>query len=145
MSRSGYTDDWSKQWSMIRYRGAVASAIRGARGQAFLREMAAALDAMPVKRLMPDSFEEHDGVCALGCVAKARGMDMSKLDPEYMPQVAHQFGIAPALAKEIVYENDDEYELYTHNETPEKRFTRVRAWVSEQIKPPTSNPSTETE
>lgn len=52
MSRSGYTDDTEDQWSLIRYRGAVASAIRGARGQAFLREMLTALDAMPEKRLI---------------------------------------------------------------------------------------------
>ena len=51
MSRSGYVDDMCDQWAMIRYRGAVRSAIRGRRGQAFLREMLAALDAMPEKRL----------------------------------------------------------------------------------------------
>jgi hypothetical protein len=37
MSRSGYSDDL-ENWSLIRWRGAVASAIRGRRGQAFLRE-----------------------------------------------------------------------------------------------------------
>jgi hypothetical protein len=47
MSRSGYSDDHS-EWDLIRWRGAVASAIRGKRGQAFLRELLVALDAMPV-------------------------------------------------------------------------------------------------
>jgi hypothetical protein len=51
VSRSGYVDDMCDEWALIRYRGAVASAIRGKRGQAFLREMLAALDAMPEKRL----------------------------------------------------------------------------------------------
>lgn len=35
MSRSGYTDDCDG-WQLIMYRGAVASAIRGARGQRLL-------------------------------------------------------------------------------------------------------------
>lgn len=56
MSRSGYTDDgWddeSAQWAAIRYAGALKSAVRGKKGQAFLRELLAALDAMPVKRLI---------------------------------------------------------------------------------------------
>ncbi|KGC50992.1 hypothetical protein DO66_5867 [Burkholderia pseudomallei] len=36
MSRSGYSDDCGG-WSLIRWRGAVNSAIKGARGQKFLR------------------------------------------------------------------------------------------------------------
>jgi len=38
MSRSGYSDDCDV-WALIRWRGAVKSAIRGARGQAMLREL----------------------------------------------------------------------------------------------------------
>lgn len=44
MSRSGYNDDCDG-WALIRWRGAVNSAINGKRGQAFLRELVAALDA----------------------------------------------------------------------------------------------------
>ena len=61
MSRSGYTDDgWddeSAQWASIRYAGALKSAMRGKRGQAFLKELLAALDAMPVKRLIREHLE----------------------------------------------------------------------------------------
>lgn len=40
MSRSGYCDDGDYgQWEMIMWRGAVTSAFRGKRGQAFLKEM----------------------------------------------------------------------------------------------------------
>lgn len=52
MSRSGYADWCDDNWAMIRWRGAVASAVRGKRGQAFLRELATTLDAMPEKRLI---------------------------------------------------------------------------------------------
>ena len=39
MSRSGYSDDLDN-WDLIRWRGQVSSAIRGKRGQGFLRELA---------------------------------------------------------------------------------------------------------
>lgn len=48
MSRSGYSNDGE---NIAMWRGQVASAIRGKRGQAFLRELVEALDAMPEKRL----------------------------------------------------------------------------------------------
>lgn len=85
MSRSGYSDDIDN-WDLIKWRGQVASAIRGKRGQLFLRELLAALDALPN---------------------------------------AHQ------LVQEIEFINDDDF---CYDETPEKRFTRVRAWVVESIK-----------
>jgi hypothetical protein len=41
MSRSGYSDDCDG-WALIRWRGAVNSAIKGRRGQQALREIVAA-------------------------------------------------------------------------------------------------------
>src|SRR6185295_11408998 len=81
LSRSGYSDD-GERWDLIRYRGAVASAIRGARGQTFLKEILAALDAMPEKKLIANELEEDGQVCALGALGKARGLDMAGIDPE---------------------------------------------------------------
>lgn len=107
MSRSGYSDDCDG-WALIRWRGAVNSAIKGERGQAFLRELAAALDAMPEKRLIADELETVDGdFCTIGVLGAARGIDMSKLDPDDREAVAAAFNIAPALAAEIVFENDE--------------------------------------
>jgi|SRR5579871_446217 len=133
MSRSGYSDD-CEQWDLIRWRGAVKSAIKGRRGQAFLKEMLAALDALPVKALVAHEIEDGDAVCAIGAVGKARGVDMSKIDPEDRATVAGKFGIAEALAAEIVFMND-EWEGYWKEETPEARFTRMRAWIGSQIRP----------
>ena len=131
MSRSGYVEDWDDNWQIIMGRGAVASAIKGKRGQALLREMLAALDAMPEKRLIAAKLEKDGCVCALGAVGKARGVSMSGVDPEDKYAVADLFGVAPALAAEIVYEND-EGAFYT--ETPEARFQRMRRWVEGQIR-----------
>lgn len=107
MSRSGYSDDCDG-WDLIRWRGAVTSAIKGKRGQEFFRELAAALDAMPEKRLIADELQTADGeFCTIGVLGAARGIDMSKLDPDDREAVAAAFNIAPALAAEIVHENDE--------------------------------------
>lgn len=127
MSRSGYSDDYEDNSAYL-YRGAVNSAINGRRGQAFLRDLLAALDALPEKRLIEGELECQDGVCALGALGKARGVNMTGLDPEDADRVATTFGIASALAREIVYEND-EGGHYWNQETPEARFARVREWV----------------
>ena len=68
MSRADYTDDVDSAWAFIRYRGAVKSAICGARGQAFLREMLAALDTVADGRLISGALEENGSVCAIGAV-----------------------------------------------------------------------------
>lgn len=133
MSRSGYNEDYDgDEWSLIRWRGAVTSAIRGRRGQAFLKDLLAALDALPEQKLIKDELQYPDGsVCALGALGKARGINMSGLDPCDDSSVSHVFGIAPALAREIVFENDD---CGSGKETPEYRFHRMRRWVVAQIK-----------
>lgn len=132
MSRSGY-DDCVDGWDLIRWRGAVNSAIRGKRGQALLTEMRDALDAMPVKELIARELETEAGaVCALGAVGQARRIDMATIDPEEYEHVADAFDIAPALAREIVYINDEWY--WGREETAEARWKRVREWVEKQIK-----------
>lgn len=131
MSRSGYSDDFDG-WACIRWRGAVNAAIRGRRGQAFLREMIAALDALPEKILIADDLVDNKGdVCAIGAVGKARGLDMSAIDVEDRDSVAEAFGIAGALAAEIEYEND---EFPWHDITPRHRWQRMRKWCIENLR-----------
>lgn len=130
MSRSGYNDDVDDNWQHIMWRGRVASATRCARGQAFLRDLIAALDSMPAKRLVADHLVKEGDVCAIGSVGLARGVDMSSLDPEDPDQVAGAFNIAEPLAREIVWAND---EGAWGRETPEERWTRMRAWAERRI------------
>lgn len=132
MGRSGYVEDGDDDYPLALWRGAVERAIHGQRGQAFLREMAAALDAMPVKELHADVLVEGEKMCAIGTVAAARGIDVSKVDPFDRDEVGKVFGIAPSLASEIAYENDDDF-ARRKNETPAERWTRMRAWVDAQI------------
>lgn len=53
MSRSGYVDDCE---NLELYRATVERSIKGKRGQAFLRELAAAMDAMPEKVLIAEEL-----------------------------------------------------------------------------------------
>lgn len=130
MSRSGYGDYYFDNWDVIRWRGAVASAIRGRRGQAFLKEMLAALDALPEKKLVREDLENEYGVCALGAVGRMRGLDMSQIDPEDPEQVIGAFKISNALAREIMWYNDDAW----WHLTDEQRFEKMRNWVAKKIK-----------
>lgn len=133
MSRSGYSNDCD---NLQLWRGAVDQAIRGKRGQKLLRDMLAALDAMPVKRLIAGELITCDGeCCALGAVAMARDLDVTDLDESDRDQVGKAFNIAPALAAEIAYVNDEEdgYPRRSADETPEQRFERMRKWVAGQI------------
>lgn len=132
MSRSGYHDDGDDTLALGRWRAQVASAIRGRRGQSFLKELAAAMDAMPEKILITGELINPEGdCCAIGVVCKARGLDVRQVDEHAPDEVGRFVDIAHQLAAEIAYEND-EYGL--RNETPEQRWARMRAWVSEQIR-----------
>ena len=108
MSRSGYNNDNIEDpWRWIMWRGAVASAIRGARGQAFLRELIDTLDAMPKKTLVVGELQADGEFCALGVVGQARGIDLTTLDTENWRQISDTFDIARPLAREIMFENDE--------------------------------------
>lgn len=139
MSRSGYSDDCDDQWGLIRWRGAVASAIRGRKGQAFLRELLAALDELPDKELIAHSFQEGGGVCTLGAVCQRRGVAPPVLpDPDdwtddFDPRAfaKQALSIPDALAAEIMFHNDEG--AWDVRETPRARWERMRSWVVEHI------------
>lgn len=138
MSRSGYSD-YCEGNELHLWRGAVESAIRGKRGQAFLREMRDALDAMPEKVLISGGLrDEHGDVCAMGAVCVKRGLEIPKLDEDddygYRDEVAKLLGIAPALAAEIAFMNDDD--LAFRGDSPKGRWKYMREWVEENIRPP---------
>jgi hypothetical protein len=132
MSRSGYTYDMDDQWQLIRWRGAVASALNGRRGQDFLKEMLAALDKIEDQRLISGDLVCEGEVCALGAVGLARHLEMADIDPEDRDTVADFFGVAHAMACEIMYEND---EGGSFKETNEERYVRMRCWVINHLKP----------
>lgn len=131
MSRSGYSDDCDfDSWANICWRGAVTSALRGKKGQAFLRELRDALDEMPEKRLVAGELVCADGACSLGVVAQRRGIDVTNVDPHDYDIIHRPFGISNALAREIIWEND---ESWPRPKTAEERWRKMRWWVEHQI------------
>lgn len=135
MSRHGYVEDYGgDSWELVLWRGGVQRALNGRRGQALLQEMADVMDAMPdhERQLSRGDFVDDSGmVCALGTVGQKRGLDMTGLDPEDSDTTAKVFGIAPGMAREIMYINDG---MGDDGETPESRFDRVREWLHWNIK-----------
>lgn len=165
MSRSGYTDDCDDPLAHGRWRQAVKRSLEGKRGQALLRELVDALDAMPDKRLYPGSFATPEGeFCTLGVLGAKRGTKMDDLGDEDecdTDVVGQRFGIAPAMAAEIMYLND-EYMVDTwkwvdveicgpmrpyypdwgehtrsvsipNDNHPQERWQRMRAWAVENL------------
>lgn len=129
MSRSGYSEGCDDNLSMGRWRGRVASSIRGKRGQAFLRDLLDALDAMPEKRLIQNELRKDGEMCTLGVLGAKRGINLEDIDPEDYEIIAAEFGIAAPLAQEIMYENDE----YWNRASAEKRWTYMRSWVKDHI------------
>lgn len=130
MNRSGYHDDHDDPLQLARWRGQVASALRGKRGQRFLRDLVTALDALPEKKLIEGNLEVEGAVCALGALGKHRGVDISALDTEDWEALGSTFDIAEQLAQETMYINDQG----PHRYTPEARWERVRGWAVRHIR-----------
>ena len=145
MSRSEYSNDCDI-WDLIRWRGAVTSALRGKRGQAFLREMETALLELPKKELVEGDFANQNGVCALGSVALRRKVKSGVTHEEAMKQIVKEWpqeseecgdiassrlGIARAMAKEIMFLNDDDF--FYSREKPQARYERILKWVRDKI------------
>ncbi|MFO3704392.1 hypothetical protein ACI6Q5_05270 [Xanthomonas codiaei] len=132
MSRSGYSDDIDDPLALGRWRAQVASSMRGKRGQALLRDLIAALDALPERKLIAHTVEQDGCFCALGAVAHLRGTDLDQgpnggTDYDFMAdRAAARLNIAEQLAQEVVYMND---EASLWNETPESRWARMRQWA----------------
>lgn len=135
MSRSGYSDDYD-DGLLAMWRGQVASAIRGRRGQKFLRDLIEALDALPEKKLIRDDLIHADGaVCALGAVGVKRGVaGLELLDPEDHQTLSGVFDIAHQLVQEVEWMNDEG----AWNDTPETRWQRMRRWAESCLVPVTA-------
>lgn len=108
-----------------------------------MRDLLDALDAMPVKRLIAHELRERatevlpkvfvgGEVCTLGAIGVQRSVALESIDPEDHGTLGQIFNISGPLVQEIESENDEG----SWNETPEKRWLRMRRWVASNIKPP---------
>lgn len=147
MSRfdDGYDEDYPNQFAL--YHANVKRAMKGRRGQAFLKELEEALLALPEKKLIEGRLCEAGKVCAMGALAlKRRTSTGEKIEDafkwleneapgegyagdtaEFMEK---HFGILQCLSIETAYTND---ERCRKPWTEETRYETVLGWVRENI------------
>jgi hypothetical protein len=132
--------------------------LEGAKGQAALKELEAALLALPEKKLLysefiigPDSDDPNGGVCAMAAIALKRKMDtglsrreavlailnevpgsvMDDSDSEGVAATAAYLGLKHVFAYAVIEQNDE----YGGRRTlPEDRYKNILAWVQARIK-----------
>lgn len=132
MSRSGYSEDYE---DCELFEQAVFRAICGRRGQALLKDMLAALNALPHKRLIANELISTRGeVCAIASVMIARGIATDGYHFDDDPyncaeRIASKLNIATSLAQEIQHLNDEVCEC----KTPEQRYEYIHSWVRQHI------------
>ena len=118
-------DGPEEQWAWIRFRGQVASAIRGRRGQATLKQAAEAMERLPRRQLITGELCDGTGVCVVGAVIyddfkskglspkaawnKLRGLSrkIGRDAYEIEEYAVKELGFTRALANEVQFENDE--------------------------------------
>jgi hypothetical protein len=135
MSRLYYEDDGDYSLEGLQ-QGWLRSAIKGKRGQQFLRDLVAALDALPIPELSSGALEDSETgcCCAFGAVRRFRGPDNVQLcfhpEEEDLPPsyLAEPFGVSETLAWAVVQANE---EMFQGNTEPDRRrrWEVVRSWA----------------
>jgi len=139
MSRLYYDEDWD--YSGLQ-QGWLRSAVRGKRGQSFLRELVAALDALPTPELSAGALEDEQSgcCCAFGAVRRLRGPENVKIcfhpeEEDVSPcDLAEPFGVSSTLAWAVVQVNEDMAESNTER-ARRRRWADVRAWAVRHLLP----------
>ena len=123
-------------WMEGQQAGALQSAIRGNRGQQFLHDLVAGLDALPEPKLSAGALEDEKTgcCCAFGAVRRYRGPETvplyfdpreEDLDP---PHFAEPFNVATALAWAVVEANEG-WSASNSEFAMRQRWSTVRAWA----------------
>lgn len=139
MSRLYCEDDYDYRQEGLRA-GWIRSAIRGKRGQSFLRELVTALDALPSPELSCGALEDlaTGCCCAFGAVRRLRGPESVKLwfhpeEEDTSPDdLAKPFGVSLTLAWAVVQANEDMNESNTE-QGRRRRWADVRAWAMRHL------------
>jgi hypothetical protein len=133
--RIGYSEDEDFPGQFGLWQANCRRSLKGKAGQAVLRELEQALLALPEKRLISYELKNEEGeVCAVGALAKYRGVETTKADPEEMEEVGVELGMPRLVAWKVVCVNDIELDGYgSHSITPEERYDKMLEWVRRQI------------
>jgi hypothetical protein len=148
--RISYSEDEDFPGQFELWQANCRRSIKGKDGQKVLRELEQALLALPEKRLIADELQNAEGeVCAIGALAKYRGINKTESDPEEMEDVGVELGMPRLVAWKVVCVNDVEIDghyveaygpdRYGRNlsvfvpVTPEERYATMLNWVQRQI------------
>jgi len=145
--------EYNNAWDL--WNASVNRHLGGAKGQQALRDLRAALLALPEPRLIEGRLADERGcVCTVGALALHRRTtageprekvlsDLASLikpderwneidayeSEERTIQCGRDIGLKMTMAVTLAARNDD----ISRDETPEQRFERVLAWVNERI------------
>lgn len=145
MTRISYSEDEERPGQFALWQANCRRSLQGKAGQTSLRELEHALLALPDKRLIKGVLQTEDGdVCAIGALAKYKGVAQTKADPDYeMEEVGVELGMPRLVAWKVVELNDIQiggHFDYTKGPrgqwvpaTPEERYKKVLAWVQKQL------------
>lgn len=143
MSRINYSEDEQFPGQFHLWQANCDRSLRGRPGQAALRELEAALVALPTKRLITNELDNGVDCCAIGAVVRHRGLDPEKIaeefDTEYeMEEVGVELGMPTLVAWKIVEVNDITTGSYNVRVpyTPEQRYADVLRWVRAWLQTP---------
>lgn len=143
--RISYSDEEETPGQFELWQANCRRSLAGRAGQRSLRELEAALVALPSKRLIAGALDDEDGdVCAIGALVKAKGIT-PEADPDYeMEDVGVECGMPRLVAWKVVEMNDVEFDTTQDVSqlpkwrrralTPEERYEKVLAWVRRQVK-----------
>lgn len=159
--RISYSEDEDRPGQFALWQANCRRSLKGKAGQAALRDLEAALLALPDKRLIADRVIDAEGdVCAIGALAKYKGRDLLAEpnlyeDGEFdgdgeMEEIGMELGMPRLVAWKVVCRND--VEIDGHYErlpgparwygdypqvyvpiTPEARYEKMLAWVRAQL------------
>lgn len=113
MSRFHENDDFDSNYCYL-WDSRVRQTIKGKRGQKMLREFIDALLELPSRRLIAGNIVKNGEVCAVGALAKKRGVDLEPwddgtADDDTTARLGVAMGLTYTLAFEMGFLNDVEY------------------------------------
>lgn len=139
--RVGYREDEDYGGEFDLWQANCRRSRQGKKGQAALRELEAALMALPVKRIQKDVFVEPSGeTCAIGALMLHRkvaaGMpreqavaECAALRPLDTEEHGVSLGLPRLVAWSVAVENDEEWRF----RTPEERYSYMLEWIRKEI------------
>jgi hypothetical protein len=143
--RISYSDEEGFAGQFNLWQANCARSVAGRRGQNALRELEAALLALPAPRLIMKKLDDGVDCCAIGALVRQKRIT-PQADPDYeMELVGEECGLPRMVAWKVVELNDIEltsrWEPWSAeygggqwvDYTPEERYEAVLRWVRGQL------------